>query len=296
MELAEYTDEDAAPVAKLLAALPGHPKTTEAAFRTYAAQSFNRGARDFRTVRIQGRLVALLTSAFLPERRPCRRHFRILVLPDYQRQGLGLRLLETLQEQATSPNEIAQCNSQQSWTACNAFLERYGFRVEARERLMRVERLPASHAVVSASDENLTIRQAVPGDDLDWAALHLQAYHERDDFSQLTVSDQDQARAAPGYSLVVAEAADGIAGYCHLTHLDVNEGLINSLVVREAMQGRGLGRLLLAHGLQRLWSEGVATVSLNVVSTNSAAIRIYEAAGFRIYDDLLRYQRKTSGP
>lgn len=295
MELAHYSDEDAAPVAQLLAALPGHPATSEQAFRSYAAQSFNRRARDFRTLRIRGQLVALLTSALLPERTPSRRHFRILVHPDFQGRGIGLRLLEALEGQAIEPDEIAQCNSQLSWTACNSFLEHFGFAVEERERLMRIVR-PLTDAPAPPVSHKMAIRMAVPSDDMDWAALHLQAYQERDDFSELTAGDQNQARATPGFSLVVAEGKMGLVGYCHIARLDAEEGLINSLVVRPDVQGLGLGRLLLAHGLQELWSQSVATVSLNVLATNSAAIRVYEKTGFRGYDELLRYQRKTRAP
>jgi mycothiol synthase len=218
------------------------------------------------------------------------------VHPDFQGRGIGLRLLEALEGQACEPDEIAQCNSQHSWTACNSFLEHFGFAVEERERLMRIVRPPATDATALPLRQGMAIRIAVPGDDLDWAALHLQAFHARDDFSELTPGDQAQARATPGFSLVVAEDNTGLAGYCQLAHLDAEEGLINSLVVRTDMQGQGLGRLLLAHGLQRLWSQSLATVSLNVLSTNAAAIRVYEKTGFRGYDELLRYQRKTRVP
>jgi mycothiol synthase len=218
------------------------------------------------------------------------------VHPDYQRQGLGLHLLQELQRQGIESDEIAQCNSQETWLACNAFLEHYGFVVEQRERLMRIERPKATAEANCPSAVDLSIRHALPGDDKQWAALHRQAYRERDDFSELTKGDLNQARAAPGFALLVAKGDQEIAGYCHVTHLDSSEGLINSLVVREDMQGRGIGRVLLARAKEKLWADSVATISLNVISSNATAIRLYEEAGFQRYDELLRYQRKTRAP
>jgi len=53
-----------------------------------------------------------------------------------------------------------------------------------------------------------------------------------------------------------------------------------SLAVAPAYQGRGLGKLLLAHGLDYLRRRKVATVKLEVLQDNLPAMRLYRAIGF----------------
>ncbi len=66
-----------------------------------------------------------------------------------------------------------------------------------------------------------------------------------------------------------------------MTRLVIDEAEILSVAVARAQQGRGIGRQLLTLHLRRLAGLGARTVFLEVDEHNSAAIRLYNRAGFR---------------
>jgi hypothetical protein len=67
MEIRAYRNDDAQEVSALLTAVPEVPSTTAESLRAFTAQSFNRGARDFRVVRI-GHALAVQQSRVVVER------------------------------------------------------------------------------------------------------------------------------------------------------------------------------------------------------------------------------------
>ena len=287
--IAPFTPQDAAAVAALLDAVPELPSSTEESFRSFAALSFNRGARDFRVVRDGDHLCALLTSTLLTDTSPPLRHFRIVVHPEHRRRGIASRLLAEVAAQEGASEVRAQCNSQDTWAAGNAFLEGAGFHVAYTELLMSVAS-PSPSAATSAP-EGVVLRPARPSDDHAWIQLHHEAYSHMHDFHPLTAADLVTERAAPGFAMTVAEAMGEVLGYCHVLDLDATEGLINSVVVAKAFRRQGLGQVLLHAGVQGLFAGGVGVVSLNVAADNTGAARLYERYGFETYDKLLTYQR-----
>lgn len=286
MKIAAYRDEDAADIAALMTAIPELPSTSADAFRGFAALSFNRQARDFRALRVDHRLVGLLTSTLLDEGGPVR-HFRIAIHPAYRRRRLGTELLaEVLRQPAPSGTRL-QCNSQDSWHAGNAFLERAGFQVARSELLMR----RAIRGAEVDAPPGFVLRPSTVADDEAWIALHAQAYRAQDGTSELTRDDVRAERDSPGFCLIVAEQRGEVVGYCHALELEASEVLINSLVVRSDVRGQGLGAALLSTCLGSFAATQVMTASLSVVSTHRAAIAVYERLGFQTYDRMLTYQR-----
>jgi len=99
----------------------------------------------------------------------------------------------------------------------------------------------------------------------------------------------DQARAQPHLiegpveafqqeGVIVAEHAGRLAGYVAvLRHADA-PAEIDGLFVEPELQRVGIGRRLLLAGLERLSAEGADRVT---VVASPAAIRVYEACGFR---------------
>jgi [ribosomal protein S18]-alanine N-acetyltransferase len=53
------------------------------------------------------------------------------------------------------------------------------------------------------------------------------------------------------------------------------------LIVRPDARGRGLGHVLVRALLERAAADGAGRATLNVYARNAAAVRLYEAAGFR---------------
>jgi ribosomal protein S18 acetylase RimI-like enzyme len=56
----------------------------------------------------------------------------------------------------------------------------------------------------------------------------------------------------------------------------------------------GLGKSLLFEGLRRLKAEGMSAASVCAVSTNPAAIHLYESVGFEKIHKLLTYTKRKS--
>lgn len=109
---------------------------------------------------------------------------------------------------------------------------------------------------------------------------HLQAATNRD-----LARDAVAQHAVTG-GLVVARADDEIVGFVTFSKeqgdydVDSRRGLIHDIFVRESYRGRGVGGRLLDAAEERLASDGIEYVSLEVLADNAAARRFYERAGY----------------
>jgi [ribosomal protein S18]-alanine N-acetyltransferase len=79
----------------------------------------------------------------------------------------------------------------------------------------------------------------------------------------------------------VWEQAGQIIGYIGLWILYEQAQVTTLGVVRE-WRRKGVAKELLSHGIKHAFDNGVTTISLEVRISNSAAIRLYESAGFQI--------------
>jgi ribosomal protein S18 acetylase RimI-like enzyme len=59
---------------------------------------------------------------------------------------------------------------------------------------------------------------------------------------------------------------------------------VHDLAVLPELQGRGIGRALLAAAEQRAAAAGCVKLTLEVLESNTGARKLYEAEGFRAYD------------
>jgi mycothiol synthase len=284
-----YGHDDAEEVGQLLNQIPEFPVTSAEGFRAFAALSFNRGARDFRVLHEDRRLVGLLTSTLFGGVPHPIRHFRIAIHPACRRRHLATDLLAEVERQDEAVASVLRCNSQSTWHPGNAFLEKNGFRLAREELLMR----RAIRGERTEIPGGFRVRPATADDDSFWVSLHAQAYAGREDFVPLTLQDTQTERDAPGFQLMVAEdARSGRAvGYCHALALTEREMLINSLVVHEDARGRGVAAALLSESITAFPPGQFETVALNVASTNQAAIAVYERLEFRTYERMLTYER-----
>ncbi len=75
------------------------------------------------------------------------------------------------------------------------------------------------------------------------------------------------------------------AGCCLLSHFpQTNSVELVYLGISPIARGLGLGKSVLAHGINQLGSIGIAEVTCAVDSRNEPAIRIYESLGFESFD------------
>lgn len=93
---------------------------------------------------------------------------------------------------------------------------------------------------------------------------------------------------ASGVPFLVAETANGVAGYV-VARDAADEGEILNLAVAPAWHRRGVGRALVARVLAALAGRGVTQVFLEVRASNVAARALYEGAGFREVGRRARY-------
>lgn len=84
-------------------------------------------------------------------------------------------------------------------------------------------------------------------------------------------------------------------GYCwaHQERAD-SPGMIDMVGVLPDQQGKGLGKLVTAVGIDHLISIGATPVEITVDSENEPAIHVYESVGFRLDHRSVWYERRLS--
>jgi ribosomal-protein-alanine N-acetyltransferase len=82
-----------------------------------------------------------------------------------------------------------------------------------------------------------------------------------------------------GYSCWVMEQAGCIIGYAAMMMV-LDEAHLLNISVAQHVQGRGLGRALLAHMVEIARRYGGQMMFLEVRTSNTPAIRLYESMGF----------------
>ena len=117
---------------------------------------------------------------------------------------------------------------------------------------------------------------------------------ERDDDGRPFFSD-----GHPPAAHMVAELGSRVAGYIRLgppTHLPENSHVlqVQGLAVDPAAQRRGIAAGLLTAAERHARDQGARKLSLRVLSSNQAAIRLYEKLGFR-HEGVLREEFCING-
>lgn len=82
------------------------------------------------------------------------------------------------------------------------------------------------------------------------------------------------------YLYLCAEVEGRIVGMCGVLQI-LDEGDISNVAVTEHMRGKGIAGRMLAELLARGTERGILDFTLEVRVSNLAAIRLYEAHGFR---------------
>ena len=83
---------------------------------------------------------------------------------------------------------------------------------------------------------------------------------------------------------MVAEVSGRVVGFAIVRVVagsGVGEAELESIVIAPGWRGRGLGSSLLSESARCAWELGANRLDLEVRGTNSAAIRLYERAGFQ---------------
>ncbi|WP_339253288.1 GNAT family N-acetyltransferase [Sporosarcina sp. FSL W8-0480] len=102
-----------------------------------------------------------------------------------------------------------------------------------------------------------------------------------------------QYRNKPSWTaLTVREGANLIASAMAWKENDQDTGgIIEDVWVRKPWRKKGLAKLLLSEALVYLKDQGCDTAELEVSAKNASALQLYQAVGFQVIDEEVRYKK-----
>lgn len=104
--------------------------------------------------------------------------------------------------------------------------------------------------------------------------------------------EQLLAKAVHGFHVILAQRAAVDVGYVLCSINGARRGEVDSFLVTAAERGQGLGRALLSASLQWLTAQQSADIVVEVLAGNDAALRLYEAFGFRSRTIMMHFVAK----
>ncbi len=219
---------------------------------------------------------------------PGRPELDLAVAPPVRRRGIGRALAAALDVALSGIPLTAWSHGDHPGAA--ALAARTGFRPVRALWLMR---RPAGTPIPdgSARTSRFHLRPFRPGaDDRAFLALNAEAFADHAEQGGLDQHGLDERTSQDwfdpaGFFVAEAPDGDGLAGF-HWTKVHPvvagkpPVGEVYVIGVAPAAQGTGLGRQLLAAGLEHLGSRGVGEVVLYVEADNLPAVRLYRSFGF----------------
>jgi len=206
---------------------------------------------------------------------------QLVVDPAHRRRGLGTTLATTLGREA--PLRLWAFRDP---APARGFVRRLGL-VPGRGLLVMGRALwasPASPGARTAPDA-VIIRSYTPADAEPLLAVNAAAFAHHPEQGGLDAAGL-AARVAEDWfepeGLLLATEAGRLLGFHWTKRHPDDVGEVYVIGVDPAAQGRGLGRRLLAAGLEHLSRTGCRRVILYVDSADTVAVRMYESAGFGV--------------
>ena len=89
---------------------------------------------------------------------------------------------------------------------------------------------------------------------------------------------------------------DGVPAAAYELCLQEEIGWIEAVAVARELQGRRLGRRMVAEAIARLRTHGVKTIKLLVMSSNVPAVRLYRNCGFSVESVTSRWWKQENRP
>lgn len=213
---------------------------------------------------------------------------QLVVDPGARRRGIGSGLVGELARDAT----VALWAFGDT-AAAQGFAAHLGL-APGRGLLVMERDLPAG-VPAGRVDPAVTLRSFTPEDAEALLALNAAAFAHHPEQGSLAM-DGLAARLAEDWfdpaGLILAEADGELLGF-HWTKRQGDLGEVYVLGVHPSAQGRGLGRRLLAAGLDHLSRVGCTRVVLYVDSADGVAVQMYESAGFRVTHRDVLYRPAT---
>jgi mycothiol synthase len=153
-----------------------------------------------------------------------------------------------------------------------------------------------AHPASDALPEGFALGPMRPGDEEEWVDLNARIFDRHPEQGRLTLDDLRARQAERWFDaadvLMLRDASGHLVGYDWVkVESGSPEGEVYVLGVDAALGGRGLGRLLLRAGLERLAARGCKQAGLYVEADNETAVRLYRSAGFLEHTVDVQYRR-----
>lgn len=192
----------------------------------------------------------------------------VLVAPQYRRRGICTALLAAAKEElARYGYRQVRFKTDEAFALAAEMLRRKGFAPDGREYLM------VAQPGAAAPQSGVTVRLAREADVEVLAALQAEAFGEGLETARRYVRE---TLTGSRQALYAAEEAGQVVG-CTSVDLAGRYAYLYGVCVAAAMRGRGIGKAML-RGVLALQTRRAA---LHVEAENTAALRLYEGAGFR---------------
>lgn len=146
-------------------------------------------------------------------------------------------------------------------------------------------RRPLPHPEAPELPEGVRLRAFAPGaDDEAWLDVNRRAFADHPEQGAFGPLDLAGRMAEPWFQpadFLIADDADGMAGFCWVKLPDATHGEIYVIGVHPRAQGTGLGRALVLAGLARMAERGAPEARLYTDGANAKALTLYDGLGFR---------------
>ncbi|KXO90022.1 mycothiol synthase [Tsukamurella pulmonis] len=218
----------------------------------------------------------------------------VVVAPSERRRGAGRALVTGALELVGADGTVW---AHGDLPAARALAAELG--LDAVRTLLNLRRPLAGLDPAPSPAEGVRVRTyAGPEDDAAILAVNNAAFSWHPEQGGWTGAQIDERTGAdwfdPAGLFLAVDEAGRLLGFHWTKVADPAAGLgeVYIVAVDPAGQGRGLGRLLTAVGLEYLAGRGLATVELYVEGDNAAALRTYAGLGFKENERHVAYARR----
>lgn len=203
---------------------------------------------------------------------------QLFVHPQHRRRGIGTRLLRLIG--GLDVWAFGDLPAARGFAAMRGLAE--------RRRLLVLSR-PLEPPSGQAHDGVRPFDPATESDEL--LAVNAVAFDWHPEQRYFSRADLDSRLAEDWFDpagLLVTSDQHGLTGFHWTRRHEAGRGEVYILAIHPRAQGTGLGKRLLAAGLDHLAATGSTSVYLYVEAANSRAVELYERAGFAVvHSDVL---------
>ena len=245
-----------------------------------------------------GRIIGYAHTVTYGEGEARRASCEFVVHPAFRERGIGRMLLShaIMNAHGNAAGSMDLWSYNQS-PAASRVAAQFGF--QPARRLLHLHR-HMRRAPAAPARDGTVVRAFRPGhDEAAWLDLNARAFATHPEQAHWTLDDLRARVEQPWFDpgdFLLAEKDGRLAGFNWLKIEErPDEGRVGEIYVvgvAPEHHGQGIGSLLVALGLRRMKDRGVDIAAIYVDDSNTAAVALYEAAGFHYHHVDVCYSRE----